>query len=357
MAEGKSTAAANTNNGWDAHTPGQTVVEAFPEQVKDKIILITGANPGGIGLATATSLATASPKLLILAGRGQARLAETAEKVKKVNPNVACKQLMLDLSSQESCRNAAREVMEASDIPHIDILINNAGVMNLPERTLSPEGIEMQFATNHIGHFLFTNLIFPKVAAAAKTAKPGATRIINLTSRAVVYGPVRFSDYNFTKQEKDLPESEHMSKGVRAMWNVHEDLPYIPQAAYGQSKTANVLFSVSLNKKVFDKTGVLSLAVHPGGVTTELARHMDPKILESVLEGAKKAMPNFFMKDIEQGCSTTLAAALDPKNTTEDIFWEDCHVAKWNPAYSTDPEKAEQLWKLSEQLVGQEFSY
>ncbi|KAK5092889.1 hypothetical protein LTR24_004803 [Lithohypha guttulata] len=318
-----------TNSDWGGRTTGQMVVEVFPQQVKDKIILITGANPGGIGGSTATSLAVASPKLLILAGRGQARLAETIENIKKVNPAVTCKPLILDLSSQESCRKAAKEVMEASDVPHIDVLINNAGVMDIQERTLSPEGIEMQFATNHIGHFIFTNLIFPKVAAAAKTAIPGATRIINLSSRAVVYGPVRFSDYNFTKCEKDLPESDHMSKEVRAMWNEHEDKPYIPQAAY----------------------------VHPGAVSTDLARHLDPEKLKAAIEGFKKTAPGMFWKDLEQGCSTTLVAALDPKNTKDDILWADCHVAGWAPEWSTDPGKAEQLWKLSEQLVGQEFSY
>lgn len=349
--------ATSTNSKWDARTTGQTVVEAFPQQVKDKIILITGANPGGIGGSTATSLAIASPKLLILAGRNQAKLTETASNVKKVNPNVTCRPLILDLSSQKSCHQAAKEILEASDVPHIDILINNAGVMDIPERTLSPEGIEMQFATNHVGHFLFTNLIFPKIAAAAKTATPGATRIINLSSRAVVYGPVRFNDYNFTKCEKDLPESDHMSKQVRQLWSVHEDKPYIPQAAYGQSKSANVLFSVGLNKRLLEKTGVLSLAVHPGGINTELSRHLDTTKLEAVLEKFKQTSPDFFLKDLEQGCSTTLAAALDPKNTKDDLFWEDCNVATWAPEWSTSPEKAEQLWKLSEQLVGQEFSY
>ena len=357
MMKGNPDTPSSTSGEWGPRTTGKTVVEAFPQEVKDKIILITGANPGGIGGSTATSLAIASPRLLILAGRNQAKLAETAANVKKVNPSVTCKSLILDLSSQESCRKAAKEVLEASDIPHINILINNAGVMDIPERTLSPEGIEMQFATNHIGHFLFTNLIYPKIAAAVASSTPGATRIINLSSRAVMYGPVRFSDYNFTKREADLPKSDHMSEQVRQMWGENEDKPYIPQAAYGQSKSANVLFSVGLNKRLFEKTGVLSLAVHPGGVNTELARHLEQEKLQAAVDAFKKASPDFHIKDIEEGCSTTLAAALDPKNTKEDIFWEDCHTATWAPEWSTSPEKAEQLWKLSEQLVGQEFSY
>jgi len=346
---------ANSVTNWGQSTTGQVVVEAFPQQVKDKIILITGANPGGIGSSTATSLAIASPKLLVLAGRSEARLAQTIEAVNKINPDVKCKALILDLSSQESCRKAAKEVIEASDIPNIDLLINNAGVMDIPERQFSTEGIEMQFATNHIGHFLFTNLIFPKVAAAAKASATGATRIINLSSRAVTYGPVRFDDYNFTKCEKDLPESNHMSKAVRELWNVLEDKPYIPQAAYGQSKSANVLFSVGLNNRLADKAGIISLAVHPGMVGTELSRHMDPEHLKAVIDRLQKEGLGLYVKNLDEGCSTTLVAALDPRNTKDDLFWEDCHVASWAPEWSTSSEKAEQLWKLSEQLVGREF--
>lgn len=136
-----------------------------------------------------------------------------------------------------------------------------------------------------------------------------------------MYGPVRFSDYNFTKCEKDLPESNHMDKEAPNLWNNHEDKPYIPQAAYGQSKSANVLFSVSLNNKLLIKSGVLSVAVRPGVISTELARHIDPEKLEAAMEGFKKYLPGFLMKDLEQGCSTTLVAALDPMNTKDDMLW------------------------------------
>lgn len=338
-------------------TTGDAVVSAFKDIVKDKVILITGANPGGIGGSTAVSLAAASPKLLILAGRNDAKLSETIENVKEANASVACRPLKLDLSSQESCRKAAKEIMDDSNIPQIDILINNAGIMNLPDRTLSTEGIEMQFATNHVGHFLFTNLLYPKIAQAAKKSAPGATRIVNLSSRAVFYGPVRFSDYNFTKREAELPEAERMSKQVQLMWETNQDVPYSPQGAYGQSKTANVLFSVGSNQRWLEKDGILSIAVHPGGITTELGRHMDPVELQNALEKFKKASPDFHMKNLEEGCSTTLVAALDPKVTKGDIFFADCQVAGWAPEYSTNPEKAEQLWKLSEQLVKQNFTY
>lgn len=343
-----------TNSNFGEKTTGQTVVEAYPNQVVGKTILITGANPGGIGYSTAVALAHASPKLLILAGRSADKLVKTAESVKAVNDKVTVKALILDLSNQESCRKAAKEVLDDSNINHIDILVNNAGVMNIPERTLSPDGIEMQFATNHIGHFLFTNLIMPKLVNLSSNASNGSVRIVNVSSRAVVYAPVRFSDYNFTKKEAELPEEEHMSQECRKLWSQLEDKPYIENAAYGQSKTANVLFSVALNKRLGSKC-VLSNAVHPGHIRTELGRHMDQAILKAATEKFVKSKPGYHIKDLEDGCSTSLVAALDPSLEQKEIFLADCQAANWCPPYCTDLEKADRLWVLSEQLVGQVF--
>ncbi|KAJ9657275.1 hypothetical protein H2198_004398 [Neophaeococcomyces mojaviensis] len=345
-----------SNSTFNARTTGHEIVAAYPSSAKDKIILITGANPGGIGASSAVSLAAAHPKLLIIAGRTPAKLAETEKEIKAVNPSVAVKHLQLDLSSQQSCKAAAKEIMDDASVPQVDLLINNAGVMDIKERTLSPEGIEMQFATNHIGHFLFTNLIMPKILAASKTSNPGETRIINLSSRAVLYGPVRFLDWNFTKKESELPASEHMSQAIRDLWEENEDKPYVPQAGYGQSKTANVLFSKYLTNKLFAKNGIVSIAVHPGGIMTNLSRHVDDEKLQRVLEKFKKtADSKFFLKNLDEGCSTTLVAALDPKMTEGDLFMEDCQVAGWAPDYATSSELADKLWKLSEEIVGQEF--
>lgn len=345
-----------SNAEFNDHTAGYTVVSAYPDQVKNKIILVTGANPGGIGESTAVSLAKASPKLIIVAGRSSSKLAATAEGIKETNPNVAVKQLILDLSSQESCRKAAHEILEAADIPAIHILVNNAGVMVIPERTLSPEGIEMQFATNHVGHYLFTNLILPKIMVAAKTSPPGSARIINLSSRAVMNSPVRFSDWNFTKPEAELPQSDHLSKETRKIWGEMEDRPYVPQAAYGQSKSANVLFTRELNKRLFEKTGILSIAVHPGVIDTNLGRHLEPGRLENVSKKFKEFYgAKLSMKDLDQGCSTTLVAALDPKITPDDFFMAGCQVANWAPDYASSEELAGRLWTLSEGLVRQQF--
>lgn len=345
-----------SNETYNERTTGREIVSAYPDQVAGKIVLITGANPGGIGGSTAVSLAAAGPKVLILAGRNPNKLAETIENVKQANPNAVCRPLSLDLSSQESCRKAAQDILEDTSIPQIDILVNNAGVMDIEERTLSPEGIEMQFATNHIGHFLFTNLIMTKLTAAAKTTAPGETRVVNISSRAVQYGGVRFHDYNFTKLEKDLPEDEHLTKQTRELWDEMEDKPYIPQAAYGQSKSANVLFSVALNKRL-GEAGIFSVAVHPGAINTELGRYIGKEKITKVFEKASKSIPNLYFKNLDEGCSTTLVAALDPKVVKEDLFFAECQVAGWAPEWATSPEKAEQLWKLSEELVGEQFSY
>lgn len=340
-----------SNSTFNGQTTGQTVASEYAQSIKDKIILITGANPGGIGESTAVSLAREGPKTIVVAGRSLEKLSTTEEQIRKTNPNVGVEKLILDLSSQDSCRKAAQEILDSSDIPQIDLLVNNAGVMNIAERTLSVDGVEMQFATNHIGHFLFTNLLMPKLLKAAGKNPQRSVRILNLSSRAVMYGPVRFSDWNFTKRESEMPEAEHATKQTRDLWSNHEDVPYFPQGAYGQSKSANVLFTKELNKRLFDATGIMSVAVHPGIVQSNLDRHIDPTEYKAVLE----RFGNPPMKDLDQGCSTTLVAALDPKLTPEDFFVADCQFADWAPKYTTDEDFAARLWTLSEGLVRQQF--
>ena len=129
-----------SNSAFDGHTTAQEVVSSLSENVRGKTIVITGANPGGIGGLTAIALTSGQPKMLVLAGRNEKRLAETAESIRAVDANVIIKPIILDLGSQESCKQAASKILNDNEISQIDILINNAGIMNLPERTLSPEG-------------------------------------------------------------------------------------------------------------------------------------------------------------------------------------------------------------------------
>lgn len=198
-----------THSDFNATTPALDVAAAFPKSIEGRDILITGVNRSGIGFSTAEAFASQSPHCLILAGRTPSKIEECAKLLSTTYPKIQVKTLELDLSSQASVRKAASTLLSWQDVPHIDLLINNAGIMNLPTLQHTPEGIEKQFGTNHIGHFLFTNLIMPKIIAAAQ-ANPtkGATRVINLSSRGVVYGPVRWSDMNFSKPNKTLPSSE-----------------------------------------------------------------------------------------------------------------------------------------------------
>ncbi|KAK5084843.1 hypothetical protein LTR70_007768 [Exophiala xenobiotica] len=265
-----------------ATTEGLTVAAAFAATIKGRTIIITGINKLGIGYATAEALASQAPRRLILAGRSTTKVQECIDTLRSQYATVDYRLLHLDLSSRKSARTAAAEVLSWTDTPTIDIVINNAGVMHIPTRTLSEDGIELHLATNHIGHFLFTNLIMPKLVAAAKSNKvPGPTRIINISSVGTAISALRASDPNFTKPASQLPEREKPNFAMMRMakLDVDEEMVYFPFAAYGQSKTANVLYSVGLNERLFEKHGLLSVALHPGEIKSELQRNTDPKWL------------------------------------------------------------------------------
>jgi NAD(P)-dependent dehydrogenase (short-subunit alcohol dehydrogenase family) len=342
-----------------AKTEASTVADAFSSQIANKVILITGVNAGGIGGSTTEALAAHSPKLLILSGRSQTKVDEVIEKVKSVHPHVNCRFLKLDLSSQKSVRAAAQEVLSYPDVPQIDILINNAGVMNIPDRTLSEDGLEMQFATNHIGHFLFTNLILSKLIASSSGSAKGATRIVNVSSKGVRFSPVRFSDLNFTKPVDQLPESERPDLAIMkaSFFDIDMTGAYHGMIAYGQSKSANVLFSLSLTERLYEQHGILSFGLHPGAILTELSRYNDPATVETALDRYRSM--GMVIKTLGQGAATTLVAALDPKlvpanKDGKGVYMGDCQVAE-TASWATDPVAAEKLWTASEELVGEKF--
>ena len=348
-----------THKEFGAETDASTVAEAFSPQIANKVILITGVNAGGIGGSTAEAIAAHSPKLLILSGRSQSKIDQVIGKVKSSHPHVNCRYLHLDLSSQKSVRAAAQEVQSYPDVPQIDILINNAGVMNVPERTLTEDGIEMQFATNHIGHFLFTNLILNKLIASANELAKGATRIVNVSSRGVRFSPVRFSDLNFTEPIDRLPQSERPDPAVLkdSMFEINVTGSYHGMLAYGQSKSANVLFSLGLTNRLYERYGILSFGLHPGLIPTELARHHEPAMVEATLDRLRSA--GLVVKTLGQGAATTLVASLDPdlRPASKDgkgVFMADCQISDIE-SWATDPAAAEKLWTVSEELVGEKF--
>jgi NAD(P)-dependent dehydrogenase (short-subunit alcohol dehydrogenase family) len=160
--------------------------------------------------------------------------------------------------SQDSVKAAATEISSLTST--LDVIINNAGVMT-QTRTTTQEGIEGQFGACHIGHFLLTNLLMPQLLAAAESNATGATRIINLTSLGHRISPVRFSDYNLTG--KDVPVEERNPNPLPPMFTQNASDGYNGWVAYGQAKTANILFSIGLNERLRGE-GVASYAVHPG---------------------------------------------------------------------------------------------
>lgn len=160
--------------------------------------------------------------------------------------------------SQEAVKAAAAEVSSLTD--RLDLIINNAGFMS-QQRQWTKEGIEGQFGANHIGHFLFTNSLAPQLLAAAKANASGATRVVNLTSLGHRLSPIRFSDYNLEKSE--VPPEEMHPMPLPPMFAKAAEDGYNGYVAYGQAKTANMLYSVGLNARLADK-GILSYAVHPG---------------------------------------------------------------------------------------------
>ncbi|KAJ5626569.1 hypothetical protein N7528_003996 [Penicillium herquei] len=305
--------AATTYADFNATTEALDVAKAFSANVYGRIILITGVNKDGIGFSTAQAFASQFPAHLILTGRSLSKIEECVHALEVQFPGINCRGLQIDLSSQQSVREAADRLMSWTDIPSIDILINNAGIMGIQERTLSRDGIELHFATNHIGHWLFTCLIMPKLINSAETHPEGTTRIVNVTSASSTVSGMRWSDLNFNMKNKDLPKEEQPLYQWIEAWGYTdvENQSYNPLDGYNRSKVANVLSGIGLNQRLFEKYGIFSLSVHPGVIgTTELGRNFPSDTIEAVQ--AMSEMGVFDFKTAGAGAATSVVAALDP---------------------------------------------
>ncbi|PKS08009.1 hypothetical protein jhhlp_006621 [Lomentospora prolificans] len=357
---------ATTYPEFSIDTEGLEVTKAFADQVRGKTVIVTGVNRAGIGFTTAHALASQGPAHLIAAGRNLSKLQESIDAIKAEFPNVDYRALKVDLSSQASVRSAAAEVLSWDDIPAINILINSAGIMCVPERTLSEDGIELHFATNHIGHWLLTCLLMPKLIKASQDSPKGATRIVNVTSASSWVSTMRWSDINFEKPNKELPQVEQPPYDFMKMWGYTdvEDKAYIPLDGYNRSKVANVLNSIGTTNRLYESHGILSLAVHPGIILTELARDFPKETMDAV--GNLSGEDWFHYKTQGAGSSTTLVAALDPKlgpgetrNGKENygVFLADCQISDACLPLSVSSDEADKLWKLSEDLVKEQFAW
>ncbi|KAF4336521.1 double substrate-specificity short chain dehydrogenase reductase 2 [Fusarium beomiforme] len=357
--------ASTTHSEFGAHTEAVEVAKAFSDRIQGKTILITGVNRGGIGFATAHAFVTH----IILAGRSPSKANESIDELKTEFPNVDYRFLEVDLSSQDSVRNAANEVLSWSNIPMIDLIINSAGIMAVQERTLSKDGIELHLATNHIGHWLLSCLIMPTLIKAASGKPKGSVRIVNVTSKSPTVSSMRWSDMNFNKKNKDLPQEEQPNYELFKLWGYKnsEETAYVPLDGYNRSKVANVLFGIEANKRLFEKYGILTLACHPGVImTTELARNFPKETLGAVKELGSTGF--YTHKSLGAGASTSLVAALDPKlangvgetcdgSENYGSFLADCQISTEAKPLAVSSSEAEKLWKFSEKVTGETFSW
>jgi NAD(P)-dependent dehydrogenase (short-subunit alcohol dehydrogenase family) len=356
---------ATTHPEFHKESEASDVATAFPDAIKGRTILITGVGKEGIGHATAEAFASQAPERLILAGRTPARIEDCVKTLKSEYPKIDVRPLIVDLASLKSVKEAGTEVVGWTDVPKIHIVINNAGIMRHGESSeggipRSADGIEDQFATNHLGHFYLTNLIMPKIIAAAQTSTAGSCRVVNLSSSGAWVSPFRASDLEWKQPSNEVPENERPNFAMMKMAGmaIKEETSYIPTAAYGQSKACNVLFSVGLNERLFNRYGILSMALNPGEIQTDLGRYTDKAWLERAI-AKRKEMGLMHWKTKSQGSSTTLVAACDPKLTLPDgdgngYFLDNCQIGK-APPWCVDKAVAEKLWKISEDLTGQNF--
>ncbi|KAL1649160.1 hypothetical protein SLS58_001734 [Diplodia intermedia] len=338
---------------WGTRTKATEAATAFSNQIKDRYVLITGLTRNSLGEAAALAIAAQGPALLILASRTPANLDYVAGEIRSVRPATAVATVPLDLLSQASVRRAAAAVRRLA--PRLDVLVNNAGVVTRARRT-SPEGVEAQFATNHVGPFLLTNLLAGMLVAAADQAKAGegegavvraSPRVVNVSSLGLRLSPVRFHDYNV--EGKEVPPEERGPPDDKLPRQfVSEVDGYRGFTAYGQSKTANVLFAVALTQRLKSR-GVVAYGLHPGSIWTNLSRDLNEEGYAAIAGTAKD------WKSPDEGASTVIVAAFDPAlNEPSGSFLSDCQFYE-PPPYATDPDIADRLWSLSEDLVKEKF--
>ena len=305
-----------------------------------KTAIVTGGY-SGLGLETVRALASAGAAVVVPARRpahardvlAAAGLAPAAE---RGDAGVAELEVAeLDLADQASVKEFAAGFL-AGAAPgtsrSLDILINNAAIMASPERRVGP-GWESQFATNHLGHFALTNLLWPALAAAQ------GARVVSLSSTGHKLSGIRFDDINF-------------------------DSGYDKWRAYGQAKTANALFAVQLDALGRD-FGVRAFAVHPGGIMTELQRHLprEEMIAAGWMDEHGKLDPRF--KTPAQGAATAVWAATAPAlEGRGGVYCEDCDIAEATvpgspearirgvDAHAVDREAAARLWQMSAEMTG-----
>lgn len=315
----------SANKRFGARSTAREVIEGHDLSGRDAIV--TGG-ASGIGIETARALALAGARVVI-ATRDAAKGEAVAAALRKETVSEKIEFRPLDLSSLESVKRFAADFLALRRDLHL--LINNAGIMAAP-LVYTDAGFESQFGTNHIGHFFLTVGLLPALKSA------GNARVVSLSSLGHRRSEVHFDDINFRNR------------------------PYDPWLAYGQSKTANILFAVGMTQR-FSSDGINTNAVHPGGIMTGLQKYVarDEQIKMGWIDEAGN--PNPRMKTVEQGAATSIWAAVAPGlDKVSGKYLEDCTIAQpWSDdrpmssvkSYALDPANAERLWAISEQAVRQ----
>lgn len=297
-----------------------------------KVALVTGAS-SGLGIETARALLAAHAEV-ILAVRDSAKGERIAQELHAATGNSRTYILPLDLGTFSSVRQAAEQFHARWS--KLDLLINNAGIMATPQ-SYTPDGFEAQFGTNHLGHFLLTCLLLPALRAAAPA------RVVVLSSSGHRRSDIHFDDIQYRQR------------------------PYDKWEAYGQSKTANALFAVGLTRH-FGSQGITANAVNPGAIRTGLQQHLSQEDLRArgwLDEQGNWSGGTQSWKSTEQGAATSVWAAVARElESIGGLYLEDCQeAAAYDPnsadptprgylPYALDPDRAERLWALSQNLVG-----
>jgi NAD(P)-dependent dehydrogenase (short-subunit alcohol dehydrogenase family) len=295
-----------------------------------KLALVTGGS-GGLGAETARALASKGARV-VLTARDLAKGEAVAKSIRESTGNAEVEVEELELGSLAGIRAFAERFLARH--ADLQILVNNAGVMACP-RAQTSDGFELQFGSNHLGHFLMTGLIAPALLRGAPA------RVVCVSSRGHQQSPVVFEDIHYERR------------------------PYDKWEAYGQSKTANILFAIELERRLAAR-GVHANAIHPGVILTELSRHMGPEDFEHIRKRASRGGGRMQVKTVEAGAATSVYAATAPElEGRGGLYLEDCGVAAVDDAedatagvrsYAVDPELAQRLWSVSEEAVGQRFA-
>jgi len=313
--------------------PGSTADQVLEGiDLGGRVAIVTGAS-GGLGGETARALA-ARGTAVTLTARDVQKAERVAAAIRAAHPGAKLAVRPLALDRPDSVRAFAKSWLAENRVLHL--LLNNAGVMACP-LARTPEGWELQFATNHFGHFLLTALLAPALRAA------GGARVVNTSSAGHRFSRVVFEDIHYQRR------------------------PYDKWGAYGQSKTANVLHALELDRRL-SSSGVRAFGVHPGMIVTELGRHLGPEDIQQLQSRAKErsAQGRSSWKTPPQGAATQCWAATAPELAGRGgLYLEDCQISGASPPpgglgaepWALDADDAKRLWSVSEETLGERFAW